>query len=91
MFSFADHEPINNGKVSIETNDFPIKGRLKFKLIFFRKIFSLKAYLKVLAHNKIFLHTLADSSPTNGKLEILEKGQVYDAVDFEKAIELAGN
>ncbi|XKL62035.1 hypothetical protein PGB90_001868 [Kerria lacca] len=28
--------------------------------------------------------------PTNGKLETLENGQIYEAVDFEKAIELAG-
>ncbi|XP_065215026.1 synaptic vesicle glycoprotein 2C-like isoform X2 [Planococcus citri] len=28
--------------------------------------------------------------PTNGKFEIVENGQIFDAVDFERAIELAG-
>lgn len=33
----------------------------------------------------------ADPPPKNGKLEIVENGQFFEAVDFEKAIELAGN
>lgn len=35
------------------------------------------------------LVSVTDGS-TNGKLESIENGQIYDAVDFEKAIELAG-
>lgn len=50
-----DHEPLNNGKISIETIDLQVK-----------------------------------EPPTNGKLEVIENGQIYEAVDFEKAIELAG-
>lgn len=38
----------------------------------------------------IIFYFVCTESPTNCKLEVIENGQIYEAVDFEKAIELAG-